>query len=137
VSNEIEFWMNQIDLLLGCKNELKSLTRPLKKERVPETIRIATRDAKTLEEANNIAKSCSPRSIISSDNPPIFMSYRMSPCDKLPGALKRVRGRLIHHFNLEIALKVKWTPSTLKSTCNPPVQNLNTNIRLSSSLISC
>jgi len=41
-----------------------------------------------------------------------------------------VRGRLIHHVNLEIALKVKRTPSTLKSTCNPQVQNLNTNIQV-------
>jgi hypothetical protein len=93
--------------LLGGKRTLESLARPLGKESDPDKVRMATWGAETLEEANEIAKSCSALSIISADDPPIFMSYGMSPTDQLPTDPKRVRGWLIHHVNLGIALKEK------------------------------
>ncbi len=106
-TNDIEFWRNRIGPLLGDKQELESLSRPLGKESDPEKVRIATWGAKTLEEANEIAKRHSALSIISPDDPPIFMSYGMSPSDKLPSDPRRVRGWLIHHVILGVALKDK------------------------------
>lgn len=78
-TNDIDFWRNRIGPLLGDKQKLESLSRPLGNERDPEKARIATWGAETLKEANEIAKSCSALSIISPDDPPIFMSYGMSP----------------------------------------------------------
>jgi hypothetical protein len=106
-TNDIEFWRNRIVPLLGDKQELESLSRPLGKESDPEKVRIATWGATTLEEANEIAKRHSALSIISPDDPPIFMSYGMSPSDKLPSDPRRVRGWLIHHVILGVALKDK------------------------------
>ena len=106
-TNDIEFWRNRIGPLLGDKQELESLSRPLGKESDPEKVRIATWGARTLEEANEIAKRHSALSIISPDDPPIFMSYGMSPSDKLPSDPRRVRGWLIHHVILGVALKDK------------------------------
>jgi len=106
-TNDIDFWRNKIGPLLGGGNKLESLSRPLGKESDPEKIRIATWGAETLEEANEIAKRCSALSIISADDPPIFMGYAMSPTAKLPGDPKKVRGWLIHHVILGIALKEK------------------------------
>ena len=106
-SNGIEFWSKMIGPLLGENKKLQSLSLPLNGERNPEKIRIATWGAKTLQEANEIAARHSALDIVSADDPPIFMSYGMSPSDKLPSDPKRVRGWLIHHVNLGIALKEK------------------------------
>ena len=106
-TNDIEFWRNRIGPLLADKQELESLSKPLGKESDPEKVRIATWGARTLEEANEIAKRHSALSIISPDDPPIFMSYGMSPSDKLPSDPRRVRGWLIHHVILGVALKDK------------------------------
>lgn len=103
-SNGTEFWREIIGPLLGGK-QIESLSRPFGGETDPEKAHIAKWGAKTLEEANETAKSCSAISIISPDDPPIFMSYGMPPTAKLPTDPKRVRGWLIHHVNLGIALK--------------------------------
>ena len=63
--------------------------------------------AQSPEEANAIAARHSAINIVSADDPPIFMTYGMSPDAKLPSDPKRVRGWLIHHVNLGIALKKK------------------------------
>jgi hypothetical protein len=47
------------------------------------------------------------KTAISPDDPPIFMSYGMSPSDKLPSDPGRVRGWIIHHVILGVALKDK------------------------------
>jgi hypothetical protein len=76
--------------------------------------------AKTLEEANKIAARHSALDIVSADDPPIFMSYGMSPTDKLPSDPKRVRGWLIHHVNLGIALKEKTDALNLETHLKYP-----------------
>ncbi len=105
-SNGTDFWRKTIGPLLGDK-KVESLALPLNGERDPEKVRIAKWGAKTLEEANEIAARHSALDIVSADDPPIFMSYGMSPTAKLPSDPKRVRGWLIHHVNLGIALKEK------------------------------
>ncbi len=104
-SNSAEFWQKTIGPLLGESTPIQSLALPFKGERDPEKIRIMTWGAKTLEEADEIAARHSALDIVSADDPPIFMSYGMSPTEKLPSDPKRVRGWLIHHVNLGVALK--------------------------------
>ncbi len=114
-SNGVEFWRKAIGPLLGENRKIESLSRPLGKEEDPEKVRIATWGASTLEEANNIAKRHSALDIISADDPPIFMSYGMSPSAELPSDRKKVRGWLIHHVNLGIALKEKTDALNLEA----------------------
>ena len=102
-----EFWLKTIGPLLGDKQKIESLARPFGGESDPVKARIAMWGAKTLEEANEIASRHTALSIVSPDDPPIFMSYSMSPTAKLPTDPKRIRGWLIHHVNLGIALKEK------------------------------
>ena len=45
--------------------------------------------------------------IVSADDLPIFMSYWSSPGSKPPSDPRKLRGWLIHHVNLGIALKEK------------------------------
>lgn len=106
-SNSAEFWRKTVGPLLGGDKKLESLALPFNGERDPEKIRTAMWGAKTLEEANEIASRHAAVNIVSADDPPIFMSYGMKPTDKLPSDPKRVRGWLIHHVNLGIALKEK------------------------------
>lgn len=97
-----EFWLKTIGPLLGDEQKIESLAR-----RDSEKARIAKWGAKTLEDANEIASRHTPLFIVSPDDPPIFMSYSMSPTAKLPTDPKRIRGWLIHHVNFGIALKEK------------------------------
>ncbi len=106
-SNSAEFWRKTIGPLLGDDREIESLSRSFNGERDPEKVRIAMWGARTLDEANKIASRHAALNIVSADDPPIFMSYGMSPTAKLPSDPKRVRGWLIHHVNLGIALKEK------------------------------
>ena len=106
-SNSPEFWQKTIGPLLGANRRLESLSQPLNGERDPGKVRIAMWGAGTLEEANEIAARHAALNIVSADDPPIFMSYGMSPDAKLPTDPKRMRGWLIHHVNLGIALKEK------------------------------
>ena len=119
-TNDIEFWQNKIATLLGPNTDVKSLSRPLGKETDPEKVRIATWGAKTLKEANEIASRHSALSNISADDPPIFMRYSMSPTAKPPNDPKRVRGWLIHHVNLGIALKEKTDALNVESHLKYP-----------------
>jgi len=119
-TNDIDFWRNRIGPLLGDKQKLKTLSRPLGKESDPEKMRIATWGATTLEEANEIAKRHSALSIISPDDPPIFMSYGMSPTAKLPSDPQKVRGWLIHHVILGVALKERAEALNVEADLNYP-----------------
>ena len=106
-SNGVEFWRKTIGPLLGDDRNIASLAQPLNGESDPEKVLMATWGAKTVEEANETAKRYSALDIVSADDPPIFMSYGMSPSDKLPTDRNKVRGWLIHHVNLGIVLKEK------------------------------
>ena len=119
-SNSAEFWRKMIGPLLGEDKNLESLALPFNGERDPEKIRTATWGAETLEEANEIASRHAALNIVSADDPPIFMSYGMSPTDKLPSDPKRVRGWLIHHVNLGIALKEKTDSLKLEAQLKYP-----------------
>lgn len=106
-TNDLDFYRNKLGRMLGDEQEIESFSRSQGKASDPEEVRIAMWGAETLEEANKIASQCSALSIISADDPPIFMSYGMSPTAKLPSDPKKVRGWLIHHVNFGTALKEK------------------------------
>ena len=119
-SNSAEFWRETIGPLLGDGNQVESLVLPLNGETDREKIRIAQWGAKTLEEANKTAARHAALEIVSADDPPIFMSYGMSPDAKLPTDPKRVRGWLIHHVNLGIALRKKTDALRLEAHLKYP-----------------
>ena len=106
-TNDIEFWQNKIATLLGPDTDVETLSRPLGNITDPEKAHLAKWGAKTPDEAKEIARRHSAVSIVSADDPPIFMSYGMTPTAKPPTDRGRIRGWLIHHVNLGIALKEK------------------------------
>ena len=118
--NSAEFWRKTIGPLLGENKPIESLALPFNGERDPEKIRIAMWGAKTLDEANEIAARHAAINIVSADDPPIFMSYGMRPTDKLPSDPKRIRGWLIHHVNLGLALKEKTDAIKLEAHLKYP-----------------
>lgn len=106
-STEGEFYINNILPLLGDNVPIESLLLPLNGETDPEKIRMMTWGADTIEAANETARQCSALHLISSDDPPIFMSYGMSPDARKPNDRKRLRGWLIHHVVFGTSLKEK------------------------------
>jgi acetyl esterase len=106
-TTQTEFWKEMIADIMGPKIEAEGFVRPLGGLVDPEKIRMATWGASTLEEMNQTLSRHSALSLISEDDPPIFMSYGMNPSAKPPSDRKRLRGWIIHHVNLGIALKEK------------------------------
>lgn len=119
-TNDIEFWQNKIATLLGPNTDVKTLSRPLGNIRDPEKAHLAKWGAKTPDEAKEIARRHSAISIVSADDPPIFMSYGMTPTAKPPTDRGRIRGWLIHHVNLGIALKEKTDALKLEAHLKYP-----------------
>jgi acetyl esterase/lipase len=119
-TNDIEFWKNKIATLLGPEADAKSLSRPLGNITDPEKAYLAKWGAKTRDEAEQIARKHSAVSIVSADDPPIFMSYGMTPTAKPPTERGRIRGWLIHHVNLGLALKEKTDTLKLEAHLKYP-----------------
>ena len=106
-TNEIELWKEMITSLMGSEINTEGLVRPLGGLVDPEKVRMATWGSKTLDKANKKAARHSALKLVSEDDPPIFMSYGMAPSAKPPENKTRLRGWLIHHVNLGVALKEK------------------------------
>ena len=123
-TNEIEFWKEMITGLMGSEIDTEGLVRPLGGLVDPEKVRMATWGSKTLDKANKKAARYSALNLVSEDDPPIFMSYGMAPSAKPPENKIRVRGWLIHHVNLGIALKEKTDTLKLESYLKYPGADL-------------
>tara|TARA_B100001093_G_scaffold1722_1_gene1726 strand:+ start:1066 stop:2262 length:1197 start_codon:yes stop_codon:yes gene_type:complete len=119
-TNQTEFWKKMITDLMGSQIEGEGFVRPLDGLVDPEKVRMATWGASSLEEASRIASQHSALSIISKDDPPIFMSYGMDPSAKPPSDRNRLRGWIIHHVNLGIALKEKTDALKLEAHVRYP-----------------
>ncbi len=102
---DLDFWQDKIASLLRFETNAISLFPTLGKVKDPQKARIARWGAKTMEQANKRAARYSALSLVSKDDPPIFMSYGMPPTARPPTGKTRLRGWLIHHVNLGIALK--------------------------------
>ena len=123
-TNEIEFWKEMITGLMGSEINTEGLVRPLGSLVDPEKVRMATWGSKTLDKANKKAARHSALNLVSEDDPPIFMSYGMAPSAKPPENKIRVRGWLIHHVNLGIALKEKTDTLKLEAHLKYPGADL-------------
>ena len=123
-TNEIEFWKEMITGLMGSEIDTEGLVRPLGGLVDPEKVRMATWGSKTLDKANKKAARHSALNLVSEDDPPIFMSYGMAPSAKPPENKIRVRGWLIHHVNLGIALKEKTDTLKLEAHLKYPGADL-------------
>ena len=123
-TNEIEFWKEMITGLMGREIDTEGLVRPLGGLVDPEKVRMATWGSKTLDKANKKAARHSALNLVSEDDPPIFMSYGMAPSAKPPENKIRVRGWLIHHVNLGIALKEKTDTLNLEAHLKYPGADL-------------
>jgi acetyl esterase/lipase len=64
-------------------------------------------DVKNEEELRKIVAEVSALSLISADDPPIHMSYGMSPDDPVPADPQRTRGWKVHHVMFGVKLKEK------------------------------
>lgn len=64
-----------------------------------------TFDAKNEDELGEIVQDVSALSLISADDPPIFMSYGMSPDDPIPEESDNAQGWKVHHVHFGFALK--------------------------------
>jgi len=107
-SAERDFYIENILPLLGENVPVEVLVKPLDGENDPEEIRMKMWGADSLEEVDETTRQCSALRLISSDDPPIFMSYGMAPDAKKPsGDKNRVRGWLIHHVIFGTKLKEK------------------------------
>ena len=123
-TNEIEFWKEMITGLMGSEIDTEGLVRPLGGLVDPEKVRMATWGSKTLDKANKKAASHSALNLVSEDDPPIFMSYGIAPSAKPPENKTRLRGWLIHHVNLGIALKEKTDTLKLEAHLKYPGADL-------------
>ena len=123
-TNEIEFWKEMITGLMGSEINTEGLVRPLGGLVDPEKVRMATWGSKTLDKANKKAARHSALNLVSEGDPPIFMSYGMAPSAKPPENKTRLRGWLIHHVNLGIALKEKTDTLKLESYLKYPGADL-------------
>lgn len=61
----------------------------------------------TDEELNRIVEDISALSLVTKDDPPIFMSYGMAPDAPAPGDPARARGWKVHHVIFGVKLKEK------------------------------
>ncbi len=59
------------------------------------------------EKIRRIVADISALNLVSPDDPPIFMAYRMAPDDPVPSDPKRARGWKVHHVVFGLALKKK------------------------------
>ena len=119
-TNDTEFWQKQIATLLGSDIDMKTFSRPLDNIKDPEKAHLAKWGVKTPDEAKAKARQYSAVSIVSADDPPIFMSYGMTPTAKPPTDKTKIRGWLIHHVNLGIALKEKTDALDLEAHLKYP-----------------
>ncbi len=63
--------------------------------------------AESDEQLRALVEEVSALSLISADDPPIFMSYRMAPDAPLPSDPNRARGWKVHHVIFGVKLKEK------------------------------
>ncbi len=64
-------------------------------------------DAETEEELRQIVADVSALSLVSADDPPIYMTYAQRPDDPVPADPQRARGWKVHHVVFGVKLKEK------------------------------
>jgi acetyl esterase len=72
------------------------------------------------DELREVVKDISAMSLITADDPPIFMSYGMKPDDPIPSDAKRAQGWKVHHVIFGIKLKEKMDQLGLEANLKYP-----------------
>ncbi len=104
---DYDIWAKQMRAILGKKYSLEKVLGQGKSQKAKGTDQLLLWGAKTPEELKAKIKKHSALSIISKDDPPIFMSYGMAPNAEPPSETGKLRGWLIHHSFFGIELKKK------------------------------
>lgn len=115
-----EFWIRLASKHLKDENGSNYTSKIFGDISRRDNIRMAMYDSKTLNEANKIADELSALSLISADDPPVFMSYFMSPKAKTPSNPKKIRGWLVHHVDFGLALKEKMDELNIEAYLKYP-----------------
>lgn len=115
-----EFWTALADRYLKDENGSDYIAEIFGDTTRRDRNRMATYGTKTLKEADKIADDLSALSLISADDPPVFMSYFMSPDAKVPNNPRKVRGWVIHHVDFGIALKEKMDELNIEADLKYP-----------------
>lgn len=121
--NSPEYWQKMLGPFLKGKS-IDSLAKPLNGETDPQKVALAQWGASTVEEAKEISSRHAALNTISADDPPIFMSYGMKPTDEPPREPAKLRGWLIHHVNLGLALKEKTDELNVEAHLKYPGANV-------------
>ncbi|MGB7347687.1 MAG: alpha/beta hydrolase [Pirellulaceae bacterium] len=114
-SMDMDFLKNHMQPLVGKKADLQKVLGGGASKQKSEARRLATWGAENADDLDAKIESVAALSLISPDDPPIFMSYGMSPSAKLPSDPKRAKGWLIHHVFFGIALKEKMDAMNVES----------------------
>ncbi len=115
-----KFWKALAERHLKDKNNTNYIAKIFGDTARRDRNRMATYGAKTLKEADKIANNLSALSLISADDPPVFMSYFMAPDAKAPKNPRKVRGWIIHHVDFGIALKEKMDELNIEADLKYP-----------------
>jgi acetyl esterase len=89
----------------------------------PHVDPLAKSDAKTMEEYKRRAGKLSAISLVTADDPPIFMTYGMAPDASMPTNPKKAQGWLIHHVNFGVKLKEKMDKIGIEAELKYPGTN--------------
>jgi len=77
-------------------------------------------NAKTMEEYNKVVQETTALFLITPDDPPIFMEYRMAPDESFPDNPQLVRGWIVHHVMFGVKLKEKMDKFGIEAALNYP-----------------
>jgi len=117
---DIEFWTSLANKHLKNKNGSNYLKAIFGSASRRNQNHMAMYGSNTLKEANDIAINLSGLSLISADDPPVFMSYFMTPEAKVPRDLRKARDWFIHHVDFGIALKEKMDKLNIEAYLKYP-----------------
>ncbi|WP_168796683.1 alpha/beta hydrolase [Cognatitamlana onchidii] len=116
----LKFWKELVDRHLKDEKGTDYVAKIFGDSATIDRNRMAMYGAKTLEEADKMAHNLSALSLISVDDPPVFMKYYMSPNAKAPNTPSKVRGWIMHHVDFGIALKEKMDELNIEADLNYP-----------------
>ena len=116
----LDFWQDLADKHLKNGNGSSYMTQIFGNTSKRNQSRMEMYGAKTIEEANKTADDFSALSLISADDPPVFMRYFMTPEAKAPKNLRKIRGWFIHHVDFGIALKNKMDALNIEADLKYP-----------------
>jgi hypothetical protein len=81
---------------------------------------LAMFDAKTTEEYLSVIREFSALSLITADDPPVYMQYRMAPSEPVPDDPRYVPSWIVHHVMFGVKLKEKMDKLGIEADLSYP-----------------